>query len=81
MLGLMVCPYSLDLALATSGQFSGTFDSMARSTQGNNTLMGGGVRDTARVLASNLGELNALALSLRPYTTSSMKPRSTCRSR
>jgi hypothetical protein len=60
----MVCPYSFDLAFATSGQFSGPFDSIASSTQRNDTLMGRGVWYTARVLVGDLGELYALALSL-----------------
>jgi len=61
---LMLCPYALDLALATSSQLSGPFDSMSCSTQRNDTLMCRGIRDATRILTGDLGKLNTLALSL-----------------
>jgi hypothetical protein len=60
----MACPYTLDLAFATAGQLSGPPDRMPGASQGNDALMGRGIRDTAHIFARGFGQLDALALPL-----------------
>jgi hypothetical protein len=47
----MECPYSLDLALAATGQLGSSLDRLACTTKCNDALVNGGVRNTSGIFA------------------------------
>jgi hypothetical protein len=60
----MQCPDALDLAHTRTGQLGGAQNRLTGGAKGHDALMSREVRCSARILARNLGELDALPLPL-----------------